>query len=63
MTCFVNIYDYDTILTKTMMWRYFLIGWAIFVVLVYLHLIYDTLRYYSKLPKKCRKIYKALTEE
>lgn len=45
------------------MWMYFLIGWVIFVALVYAYLIYDNLRYYSKLPKKCRKIYEIFTEE
>lgn len=45
------------------MWKYFLVGWGIFVLAVYLHLIFDTLHYYSNMPKKCRKIYKAFTEE
>ena len=32
------------------MWEYFLIGWTCFVLLVFLHLIFDCLYYYSNLP-------------
>lgn len=44
-------------------WIWYLIGWGGFVFLVYLHLWYDYMHYYSKWPNKLRKICKALTEE
>lgn len=45
------------------MWVYFLIGWILFLLAVYLHLIFDILYYYSKMPKFFRRVYKAFTEE
>lgn len=45
------------------MWGYILIGWICFVVLVYLHMIWDTLYYYRNLSEKFRKLYRAFTEE
>lgn len=44
-------------------WVCFLIGWGVFVLLIYLHFCLDFMYYYSKWPNKLRKIYRALTEE
>lgn len=44
-------------------WMYFLIGWGIFLVGVYGHLIFDYKRYYSNMPDRWRRIYRAFTEE
>lgn len=45
------------------MWKCFLIGWGCFVLLVYVHLIFDYLYYYKDLRQKLRNLYRTFTEE
>lgn len=40
-----------------------LLGWGIFVGVVYIYFIADYLYYYCRLKEKIRKIYEVFTEE
>lgn len=41
----------------------FLIAWGIFVALVYLFVYFDTVYYKYNIPKVCKKVMDAFTEE